>query len=318
MMGLSRHDVLRPLLRAICIGLGYFISAGIGASFLVQPQSIAGFWPASGLLVGALVISRTQSWPPILTAVLAATLVINLLLGKSLGVSVAFAFVNALEGVLGAWLLLRCCGPCPRMSRVRDVLGLVVLAGLVSPALASTLATVVIVMEVGASYFWHVWYAWWVADTLGVVKGHYLQGRQRVSDRRGLASIRGDADGGRVRLWGGGAVHRSAHPPVLSDLSIPLMGGLAVRSAGCFSGVTRARPRGRVDHSPGFGTVRHGGRVGGRACPLRAGISRRLDPHRPNPGRSPVRASAYGGSLTAAEHICALAPEGRRRGERRL
>jgi integral membrane sensor domain MASE1 len=84
MMGSPLHDVLRLLLRATVIGLGYFISAGIGVSLLVQPQSIASFWPPSGLLVGALVISRTQSWPPILVAVLAATLGINLLTRKSL------------------------------------------------------------------------------------------------------------------------------------------------------------------------------------------------------------------------------------------
>jgi PAS domain S-box-containing protein len=169
MMGSPLHDVLRLLLRATVIGLGYFISAGIGVSLLVQPQSIASFWPPGGLLVGALVISRTQSWPPILMAVLAATLGINLLTGKSLGVSFAFAFVNSFEGLTGAWLLLRCCGPRPTLTRVRDVLGLVVLAGLVSPALASTLATVVVVMEIGVSDFWHVWYAWWVADMLGVL-----------------------------------------------------------------------------------------------------------------------------------------------------
>ncbi len=152
-MALPRHDVLRLLRRATFVGLGYFICAGIGVSLPVQPQGIASFWPASGLLVGALVISRTQSWPLILIAVLTATLAINLLMGKSPGVSLAFASVNSLEGFTGAWLLLRCCGPRPRMTRVRDVLGLVVLAGLVSPALASTLATVVVVTEVGASYF---------------------------------------------------------------------------------------------------------------------------------------------------------------------
>jgi PAS domain S-box-containing protein len=168
-MALPRHDVLRLLRRATFVGLGYFICAGIGVSLPVQPQGIASFWPASGLLVGALVISRMQSWPLILIAVLTATLAINLLMGKSPGVSLAFASVNSLEGFTGAWLLLRCCGPRPRMTRVRDVLGLVVLAGLVSPALASTLATVVVVTEVGASYFWHLWSTWWVADMLGVL-----------------------------------------------------------------------------------------------------------------------------------------------------
>jgi PAS domain S-box-containing protein len=159
----------RLFVQAALIGLAYFIGARVGVSLLVQPQNIASFWPPSGILVGALVISRTQSWPPILIAVLAATLVLNLLMGKSLAVSFAFACVNSLEGFVGAWLLSRCCGPRPRLTRMRDVLGLILLAGVASPALTATLATMVVVMELGVSYFWHVWYTWWVADMLGVL-----------------------------------------------------------------------------------------------------------------------------------------------------
>jgi PAS domain S-box-containing protein len=96
-------------------------------------------------------------------------MVVNFLMGKSLAVSLALALVNSLEGFVGAWLLVRCCGPRLTLTRMREVLGLIVLAGLVSPALGATLATVVVVMEIGVVYFWHVWYAWWVADMLGVL-----------------------------------------------------------------------------------------------------------------------------------------------------
>src|ERR671931_514846 len=153
---LAAHESLRRLARAILIGLAYFISARIGVTLLVQPQNIASFWPPSGLLLGVLVISRTPSWPFILLAVIAAAVLANLLVGKALVVSFAFALVNALEGLVGAWLLVRCCGPRPTLSKVREVLYLVVLAGLLSPALAATLAALVVVMELGNAYFWHV------------------------------------------------------------------------------------------------------------------------------------------------------------------
>src|SRR5919109_326671 len=166
---LAPHESLRRLARAILIGLAYFISARIGVTLLIQPQNIASFWPPSGLLVGALMISPTQSWPLTLTAVTAATLVVNLLVGKSPLVSLAFALINSLEGFTGAWLLLRCCGAPPTLTKVREVLALIVLAGLVSPAFAATLATVVVTRELGASYFWRVWYGWWTADVLGVL-----------------------------------------------------------------------------------------------------------------------------------------------------
>jgi PAS domain S-box-containing protein len=169
MMVSAPHQSLRLLARAALIGLAYFISARVGVSLLVQPQSIASFWPPSGLLLGVLVISCRQSWAFTLLAVVAATVVVNLLVGKALVVSLTFAFVNGLEGYIGAWLLVRCCGPRPTLTRVREVLCLVVLAGLLSPALAATLATPVVAMDIGFSYFWRVWYGWWAADALGVL-----------------------------------------------------------------------------------------------------------------------------------------------------
>jgi PAS domain S-box-containing protein len=163
------RGALRTSLYAGLLGLAYFSCASIGATFLVQPQSIASFWPPSGLLVGVLVISHRQRWPSILGAVLAATVAVNLLMGKSAAVSLAFALINSFEGCLGVWLLRRCCGPHLTLTTVREVLGLTVLAAVVSPALAATLATVVVVLGLGVPYFWHVWYAWWAADMLGVL-----------------------------------------------------------------------------------------------------------------------------------------------------
>src|SRR5438034_4154540 len=91
---LAPHESLRRLARALLIGLAYFISARISVTLLIQPQNIASFWPPSGLLVGALMISPTQSWPLTLAAVTAATMGVNLLVGKSLLVSLAFALIN--------------------------------------------------------------------------------------------------------------------------------------------------------------------------------------------------------------------------------
>ena len=163
------RGALRSLPRAALFGLAYFISAGVGVTLLVPPQSIASFWPPSGLLVGVLVVSRTQRWPSLLGAVLTAAVAVNLLTGKSVPVSIAFALIHSFEGFAGAWLLVRCCGPRLTLTKVREVLSLTVLAALVDPALAATLATVVVVMEVGVTSFWHAWYARWAADMLGVL-----------------------------------------------------------------------------------------------------------------------------------------------------
>lgn len=183
---LAPHESLRRLTRAFLIGLAYFISARIGVTLLVQPQNIASFWSPSGLLVGALVIRPMQSWPLTLAAVTAATMGVNLLVGKSPLVSLVFALNNSLEGFTGAWLLLRCCGPRPTLTKVREVLALIVLAGLVNPAFAATLATVVVMMELGVSYFWHVWHGWWTADALGLLNFPRTRAAEDVGVKAGF------------------------------------------------------------------------------------------------------------------------------------
>jgi PAS domain S-box-containing protein len=163
------HGAWRILLRAAVIGLAYFLSARVSVTLLVQPQSIASFWPPSGLLVGALAISPTHTWPIILLAVAPANVAANLLVGKSLAVSGAFMLTNMLANVLGVWLLLRLIGPRITLTRLKEVLGLIALPGVLSTALSATAAATVVTVGMGVASFWSVWYTWWAADTLGIL-----------------------------------------------------------------------------------------------------------------------------------------------------
>lgn len=166
---LVTRESLRLFARAALTSLAYFISARLGVALLFQPQSIASFWPPSGLLVGVLARSRRRTWPMILLAVIPANIVANLLVGKSLAVSCAFALINCVANVIGVWLLIHFIGPCVRLTEMREVLGLIALPGIISTALSATLAAVVVTQGMGISSFWGVWYAWWAADALGIL-----------------------------------------------------------------------------------------------------------------------------------------------------
>ncbi len=163
------RESLRLFARAALTSLAYFISARLGVALLFQPQSIASFWPPSGLLVGVLARSRRRTWPMILLAIIPANIVANLLAGKPLAASCGFALVNCVANVIGVWLLAHFIGPDIRLTQMREVLRLIAVPGIISTALSATLAAVVVTQGMGISSFWGVWYAWWAADALGIL-----------------------------------------------------------------------------------------------------------------------------------------------------
>ena len=75
---------------------------------------------------------------------------------------------NTLEAVVGA-LLLRRSSFNPSLTRVRDVLALVVWAAVLSTAIAATIgvSSLIAADEVQARDFWPVWRVWWLGDMGG-------------------------------------------------------------------------------------------------------------------------------------------------------
>ena len=114
-------------------GLLLFAAASFGLSRLglaltPGPASIALFWPAIGLVFGALLVSDVRRWPALLIAAGLPIAAFNALAGQPPTLVASFAFTNALEASLAAWLVLRLCGGRPRLVQTGHVLALV-LAG---------------------------------------------------------------------------------------------------------------------------------------------------------------------------------------------
>jgi serine phosphatase RsbU (regulator of sigma subunit) len=76
---------------------------------------------------------------------------------------------NTLEGVVGAYLLTQVADFRPSLERVRDVLALVVLAGILSTAIAATIGvgSLIVGDEVSFLHFGSVWRVWWLGDMGG-------------------------------------------------------------------------------------------------------------------------------------------------------
>jgi len=140
----------------------YFITAKFGLTL----DAVGGFatlvWLPTGISLAALILLGFKFWPVI---ALGAFLT-NLSTGASPLVAIGISLGNTFEAVIGAYLLKRLIGFRNSLDRLKDVIGLILLAAIVSTSISAT---------IGVSSLWFgkiitlsnypsTWVAWWVGD----------------------------------------------------------------------------------------------------------------------------------------------------------
>jgi signal transduction histidine kinase/integral membrane sensor domain MASE1/ActR/RegA family two-component response regulator len=128
-------------------------------------EQVTTVWPPAGISLAAVLILGYRVWPGILVGAFLA----NLTTSEPVGVAVVIAAGNTLEALLGAWLLRRIVGFDTCLERIRDVLGLVVLAAAASTTLSATVG-VTALCAAGLqpwSAFRVLWPDWWLGDAMG-------------------------------------------------------------------------------------------------------------------------------------------------------
>src|SRR5271163_1050435 len=96
---------------AAAVGIAYYLAAQLSLLLLTKPDGVAVFWPAAGVSAGTLIaLGRGARWPVAIGA-MAATMVANLLGGRTFPGAVVFAICNAGEALLTAELIERYFGP---------------------------------------------------------------------------------------------------------------------------------------------------------------------------------------------------------------
>jgi len=166
----SRHravllERLRYLLMLIAIGGAYFGAARLGLQFAFVEQKVTLIWPPTGIGLAAVLIFGYRVTP----ALAAGAFIANMSTGSPLLFSVATAIGNPLEAVVGAFLLTNVVNFRNQLDRIRDVLGLILLAAGFSTTVSATIG----VTGLGLSdvIAWHefpaVWLRWWLGDAMG-------------------------------------------------------------------------------------------------------------------------------------------------------
>ncbi len=154
---------------AAAVGIAYFLAAQSSLLLLTKPDGVAVFWPAAGVSAGTLIaLGHAARWP-VAAGAIVATMVANLMVGRTIPGTIVFALCNAGEAVLTAGLIERYFGPDFSLDRLRHVLGLLV-AAIIGTAVSGIGGTI------GFKLFEHstaplltTWHHWFASDALGIV-----------------------------------------------------------------------------------------------------------------------------------------------------
>ena len=166
-IGLTRWG--GPIGLAIAVGIAYFVAARLSLALLTKPEGVAVFWPAAGVSAGVLIaLGSTARWP-VVFGTMAATIAANLLGDRSFWGAVLFALCNAGEAVLFAWLVERHFGSDFRLSKLRNVFGLVAAAVMATAISGIGGAITFRLFHSTATPVMTTWQHWFASDGLGII-----------------------------------------------------------------------------------------------------------------------------------------------------
>jgi integral membrane sensor domain MASE1 len=165
----SKPSAVCAIELASAVGIAYLFAAQLGLLLLANPSGVAVFWPAAGVSSGVLIAIGPPARVPVAVGTMAATIIANLAGDRNVWSATAFAFCNAGEAMLTAWLIERYFGPGFNLGRLRNVLGL--LAATVVAAAASGVGGMVAykLFHSPATPLWTTWRHWLTSDAIGIV-----------------------------------------------------------------------------------------------------------------------------------------------------
>lgn len=150
--------------------VGLYIAGAELGRLLSFSEHFPTIWPPSGILLAALLLSDARRWPAIMLLALPANLVSDLgWNGQGLWLSCGHWLITAGEALTGAWLLRRFVA-CPFTGEtLREVLGLSLLAALVTTMCGAVFGEMLLKHSVTGTTERLTWELWVNSHMLGVI-----------------------------------------------------------------------------------------------------------------------------------------------------
>lgn len=157
--------------RLALFSLTYFLSALLSYELSHWSKVVSQFWLPSGLFLSALLLNPFGRWPLLILAAAVGDLAYNESSpSEAWPILVWFpAFVgNAASATLGAWLIKTFISRRPTIGTVRELVGLILLGGVVAMTASAFLGAFLIRYQLGSSHYWSNFTTWYSSDLLGV------------------------------------------------------------------------------------------------------------------------------------------------------
>jgi len=144
----------------------YFAAGKLGLTLAFLNASATPVWPPTGIALAALILLGLRVWP----AIFVGAFFVNLTTAGGVVSSLGIAAGNALEAVLGAWLILRFAGGRHVFDRPRNVFKFTVIAAVATMVSASIgVATLALSGLARPGEDAPIWLTWWLGDATGAM-----------------------------------------------------------------------------------------------------------------------------------------------------
>ena len=148
------------------MGVTYFLACYIALSIDVATGA-ASIWPASGLLLGVLLLCSDRAIPSVLIGTLLGGVAANLSVDFQVATSIGYTCINMGEGLTARWLVRRYCPDAPRLSNPLN--GFAVMVCGVGAACAGAIAAATLAHVTSGADWVRVAGTWAGSDATGVV-----------------------------------------------------------------------------------------------------------------------------------------------------
>ncbi len=153
----------------------YFGAAKLGLSLAFVAEQVSAVWPPTGIALAAVLLWGYRVWPGIALGAFLANATANEPIATACGIALG----NTLEALVGTWLLRWLVDFDNALERLRDALGLMLLAAGLATMVSATIGVTSLCLggvnlpalqrTIEWSDFVSLWWVWWLGDAMGAL-----------------------------------------------------------------------------------------------------------------------------------------------------
>lgn len=155
-------------LKALLAALAYILISRVSQRYFSGTEGIAYVWPPSGFMLAMFLLFPRREWPLAALMFFLANAGANVLKGDAITTSLGFGVANTVESLGAAFLMTRFLREPFTMTTLREVLGLLALAAIVSNAVTALVGAAVVSLSFGEPFV-KSWWVWWISDSVGML-----------------------------------------------------------------------------------------------------------------------------------------------------